>query len=86
MPNSTAVFPSRYNVQSLKHVDPRFFAAKDIVIAMVRRDNSYIPPENAIIVPVLKRIEKVTLRNVQPLQTIQRPEETSPRPRIPGRI
>jgi len=86
MPNSTAVLPSRYNVQALEHSDPRFYMGKDIVIPMVRKDSSCIPPDNAVIVPVLRLVERITLRNVQPLQTISSVEGTSPRHRIPGRI
>jgi hypothetical protein len=85
MPNTTAVLPSRYDMQALKHSDPRFYAGKDMVVAIVRKDNSYIPPESAIVVPLLKRIERVSLRNVRPSQIIQRVEGTNPRQHVPGR-
>ncbi len=71
---------------AFKHSDPRFHSSKDMFILFVRRDNSSVPPENAILIPIAKRAEMITLQKGQGQQLIQPLEQTSPRQRVPGRL
>ncbi len=84
--NSTAVLPTKYSMHDFDHSDPRFYAGKDMVLLMARKDNSCIPPQNAVIVPVLVRLEKVELLKTEPFQGIKRDERANKRGYVAGSL
>ncbi len=83
---STAVLPSTYEVESFKHIDPRFYAGKDVIIAFGREDDSYVPPENAFLVPLVKYAVVVSVRKGLGSATLRPLERTDRIPHIPGTI
>jgi len=84
--DTTAVLPPRFNLNTLKHGDPRFYVGKDLVVELPRRDDTAVPPENALIVPLARMWYIVTLQKSGPPQVIYRLEETKHSPHVPGRI
>lgn len=86
MSQSTAVLPFRYPIDAFRHADPRFYVGMDIVIPLIRRNDSTILPEGALIIPAVQQSEMVTLRQGHLMQSLPIIEETRVRHHVPGRI
>jgi hypothetical protein len=83
---NTAVLPQRFRLETLKSVDPRFYMGKDTIIGYTLRDESWVTPDNAYVVPLIKQVRLVSLRKTGGTQGLYRADETKPIPRITGRI
>jgi len=69
---STAVLPTKYNLEELKGVDPRFFVGKDMIVFTPYEIEGAPPPEKAIVMNTL--LKSKTLIFTQEIQTIQKGE------------
>ena len=78
--------PKQFNIDAFKHADPRFYTGKDVFVVVSRKDNSSVPPENGIVVPVLRRVEVISVRKGKGRQAIYAVDRTAPVHRVPGRI
>jgi len=83
---STAVLPQRFRAETLKNADPRFYIGKDIVVGYTLRDESWVTPDNAFIVPLVRQVRVVSIQKTGGNQRLYRTEETKPIPHITGRI
>ncbi len=86
MSSNTAVLPQRFRLETLKNADPRFYVGKDTVIGYTIRDESWVTPDNAYVVPLIRQVRLIPLRKTGGNQGLYKLEETKPIPHITGRV